>query len=71
MHMVPSTRALLKYAYLFFGFDLAVVLWEVLSRLYKYTYRKSRNVNSRALGLRTLVDGMVDTDGFEPTTDSL
>ena len=53
------------------GFDLAVVLWEVLSRLYKYAYRKSRSVNSRALGLRTLVDGMVDTAGFEPTTDSL
>ena len=52
-------------------FDLAVVLWEVLSRLYKYAYRKSRSVNSRALGLRTPVDGMVDTDGFEPTTDSL
>ena len=52
-------------------FDLAVVLWEVLSRLYKYAYRKSRKINSRALGLRTLVDGMVDTDGFEPTTDSL
>ena len=53
------------------NFDLAVVLWEVLSRLYKYAYRKSRSVNSRALGLRTPVDGMVDTDGFEPTTDSL
>ena len=52
-------------------FDLAVVLWEVLSRLYKHAYRKSRSINSRALGLRTLVDGMVDTAGFEPTTDSL
>ena len=60
-----------KVCLLVFGFDLVVVLWEVLSRLYKYAYRKSRSVNSRALGLRTLVDGMVDTDGFEPTTDSL
>ena len=51
---------------LVFGFDLVIVLWEVLSRLYKYAYRKSRSVNSRALGLRTLVDGMVGRGGIEP-----